>query len=100
MMKVTVLYGHPDDPGAFEDYYASTHLPIAATMKGVAKLEATKFVETPDGMPAYYRMAEVYFDSPQQMETTLASPEGQATVGDIPNFASGGFTVVVGSVDG
>jgi len=99
MMKVTVLYGHPDNPGAFEDYYANTHLPIAATMKGVVKLEATKFVDGPDGKPAYYRMAEVYFDSPEQMQTTLGSPEGQATVDDIPNFATGGFTVVIGSVD-
>lgn len=100
MMKVTVLYEHPDDAGAFEDYYANTHLPIAGKMKGLAKIELTKFVDGPDGKPAFYRMAELYFDTPEQMQTTLASPEFQATAGDLPNFATGGFKVVFGSIDG
>ena len=32
MVKVTVLYGPPSDPAAFEDYYANTHVPLAAKM--------------------------------------------------------------------
>src|SRR5215208_7399337 len=28
MVKLTVLYGHPDDPDAFEEYYANTHMPL------------------------------------------------------------------------
>ena len=30
MVKLTVLYGPPADPAAFEDHYASTHLALAA----------------------------------------------------------------------
>jgi len=33
------------------------------------------------------------------MEQSLKSPEGQATVADIQNFATGGVTMVIGSVD-
>ena len=33
------------------------------------------------------------------MDKTLGSAEGQATVADLPNFASGGVTVVVGAVE-
>ena len=43
MIKRTLLYGHPTDSEAFETYYANTHLPIAAKMTGVDRLELTRF---------------------------------------------------------
>jgi len=100
MMKATVLYHHPKDPGAFERYYAQTHLPLAAMMAGVARLELTRFAPNPDGShPAFYRMAELYFADAVQMQTTLGSPEGQAAVADLQNFATGGVTVLIGAVE-
>lgn len=30
MVKLVVMYGHPEEPEAFEAYYSETHLPIAA----------------------------------------------------------------------
>jgi uncharacterized protein (TIGR02118 family) len=100
MMKVTVLYGYPTNPAEFEKYYGATHLPLAAKMKGVARIELTRFVAAPGGgAPAFYRMAELYFATQAQMEQALGSPEGAATVADLPKFASGGVTVMIGSVD-
>jgi uncharacterized protein (TIGR02118 family) len=100
MQKVTVLYGHPTDTEVFEKYYKENHLSLAATMKGVAKLELTKFLSAPDGgQPASYRMAELYFTDAAQMQETLGSAEGQATVADLSNFATGGVTVIIGSVE-
>lgn len=100
MLKVTVLYGHPTSPADFEQYYAATHVPLAAKMNGVARVELTKFLPGADGSkPAFYRMAELYFATPAQMEATLGSPEGQATVADLKNFATGGVTVAVGAVE-
>lgn len=100
MIKLTVLYGPPTNKQDFENYYANTHLPIAAKMKGVERLELTRFAPGPDGdQPAYYRMAELYFPTEEQMQTTMNSPEGEATVADLPKFATGGVTVLVGSVE-
>lgn len=100
MIKITVLFNHPKDPGAFERHYAQTHLPLAAKMKGVARLELTRFGPNPDGSkPPFYRMAEVYFGSEAELHATLASPEGQAAVGDLQNFASGGVTMLTGVVE-
>ena len=100
MMKVTVLYGRPTSAEEFEKYYGGTHLPLAAKMEGVERIEFTKFVSGPDGAkPAFYRMAELYFTTKAQMEQSLKSPEGQATVADIPKFATGGVTIVIGSVE-
>jgi hypothetical protein len=33
------------------------------------------------------------------MQSTLSSPEGKATVADLPKFATGGVTMLVGSVE-
>jgi len=100
MIKGTVLYGHPKDPGAFEKYYTETHLPLVVKTNGVVKAEYTKFLPNPDGSaPAYYRMAELYFEGPGAMQQALNSPEGQAMAADLANFATGGVTLLFGTVE-
>ena len=99
MIKATVLYGHPTDSVAFEKYYAETHTPIALKME-VDKMELTKFLSAPDGgKPAYYRMAELYFAGPAEMQQSMGSSEGQATAADLANFATGGVTMIIGAVE-
>jgi uncharacterized protein (TIGR02118 family) len=99
MIKVTVLYGHPSDPAAFESYYATKHMPLVGKMTGFEKAELTKFLPNPDGSkPDYYRMAELYYASPEAMQKSLGSPEGTATTGDLANFATGGVKMLVGEV--
>ena len=100
MLKATVLYGHPTDTDAFEKYYAETHIPLALKMKGVDKMELTKFVSAPDGgKPAFYRMADLYFAGPAEMQQSMSSAEGQATAADLANFATGGVTMIIGAVE-
>lgn len=100
MLKATVLYGHPTDPEAFEKYYAETHTPLALKINGMVKMELTKFISAPDGgKAAYYRMAELYFAGPAEMQQAMSSPEGQATAADLANFATGGATMIIGAVE-
>ena len=42
MVKLTVLYGPPTDAAAFEDYYANTHLPLAAKLPNVARFRGVQ----------------------------------------------------------
>lgn len=100
MVKVVVLYGQPTDPAAFEDYYTNTHMPLVAKMPNVARSEASRVVATPDGGdPPYYRMFEFWFDSQEDLQAAMSSPEGQETAGDLPNFATGGATLLITQVD-
>lgn len=100
MIKITVLYGHPIDPVAFDSYYLNEHLAIVGKMKKVVRAEITKFLPGPDGAnPPYFRMGELYLNSLEEFQSTLASPEGSAAAADIANFSSGGATMVVGEVD-
>ncbi|MEI2757112.1 MAG: EthD family reductase [Chitinophagaceae bacterium] len=100
MIKATVLYGHPKDDDAFEKYYAETHLPLVSKTSGIAKAEYTKFLPNPDGSaPAYYRLAELYFENPAEMQQALNSPEGKAMADDLSNFATGGVTIIFGTIE-
>jgi uncharacterized protein (TIGR02118 family) len=99
MVKMTLLYGQPQSAEGFEKYYAETHMPIAAKMQGVRKIELSKVVATPEGgAPPYYRLADLYFDDMAHMNSVMSSPEAKAAVGDLPNFATGGVTVLISEV--
>lgn len=94
---LNVLYNAPQDPAAFEAYYAATHLPLVGKIEGVANAVLIKCLPNADGSaPAYYRIAQLFFADAATMGASLGSAAGQAAVNDIGNFADGGVTVVVG----
>jgi uncharacterized protein (TIGR02118 family) len=100
MVKITGLFGHPEEPDAFEEYYANTHVPLVKKIPTLQRFEAAKVVATPDGSePPYYRIAELYFEDVEQMQAGLASDEGQAMAADAQNFATGGLTLFVSEID-
>ena len=52
MAQLVILYGHPVDTAAFEDYYASRHIPYAAKhMPNVRSAENMRVISTADGGP-------------------------------------------------
>lgn len=100
MVRLLVLYGHPQDPAAFDRYYAQVHVPLAKRMQGLKKWTIGKVLGAPDGSPSqYYYAADLYADSREEIEAILATPEGQAAVADVPNYASGGVTFLYTEVE-
>jgi uncharacterized protein (TIGR02118 family) len=100
MIKVTVLYGAPKDPAAFEEYYAKTHMPMVNAVPGIAHVELAKPLPGPDGKaPPYYRITELWFESMPEMQGVMARPDWKKVVEDVPNFASGGATILVSNVE-
>ena len=96
MAKLTVLYRHPTDPAAFEEYYAAIYLPLIEKIPNLRQFEAGKVIATPDeSEPPYYRIAELWFESVEQLQSSLGSSEGQAAAEDIQNFATGGATLFI-----
>ncbi len=92
MYRLTVLYGHPQDPEEFDRYYHEVHIPLARTMRGLAGWTIGKCESAvPGEKPPYYMIVGLYADSREQLEATLDSAEGRATVADVPNFATGGY---------
>lgn len=98
-----MLYRKPDMSGDdFRDYWKNTHGPIAAKMPGLKKYVQNHSLPDPgEGEPPVAGIAEVYFDSVEAMQEALSSPEGEAALGDLPNFtdAERTTTVIVDEVD-
>lgn len=95
MHVLTVCYGHPADPAAFDAYYTSTHAPLAGKIPGMASFTYRHCASLDGSKPPYYLLAELSFPSQEGMSASLASPEAQAATADVPNFATGGVTIFV-----
>jgi len=91
MHRLTVLYGHPEDSAEFDRYYHEVHIPLAQKMKGLAGWTIGKcHPAEPGAKPEYYLVVNLFAESAEAMQAILESPEGQATVADVPKFATGG----------
>jgi len=96
MARVLVLYNPPADPAAFDRYYWQTHVPIAKKLPGLRSYVTSAGAIAPmGGGPAPHLVAELEFDSVAAVQAAVASPEGQATTGDLANFAQAGATILV-----
>jgi uncharacterized protein (TIGR02118 family) len=99
MAIVTVLYNAPKDTAAFERYYAVTHLPLLRANQneiGFVRADFTRFVSTADGKkPTYYRQAELYFNSMDDLKKGTGTPGFKKVADDLGNFATGGLTGMI-----
>src|SRR6266852_7245733 len=97
---VIVQYNQPKDTAAFEKYYAEKHVPLFASHAqeiGVTRVDLVKFAPGADGKPApVYRAADLRWDSQDAMDRGRATAGFKAVAADLANFATGGYTLLVG----
>ena len=90
MTKVLILFRRRSDMGMeeFQRYWKDTHGPIAAKMPGLGKYVQDHLItDPPQEDRPYDAVAELWFESAESFHTSLASPEGQATLADAATFA-------------
>jgi uncharacterized protein (TIGR02118 family) len=96
MATLVVLYNKPADTAAFDAHYFGKHVPLAKTIPGLRGYEVSKgAVATPQGPSPYHLVALLTFDSMQAIGAAFASKEGQATAGDLKNFAQAGAQLLM-----
>ena len=99
MAIATVLYNTPKDTAAFEKYYAGSHLPLLFSNQkeiGFVRADFTRFISTADGKkPTFYRQAELYFNSMDDLKKGLATPGFKKVADDLPKFATSGVTGMI-----
>jgi uncharacterized protein (TIGR02118 family) len=92
---ITVLYQTPKDTAAFEKYYREKHLPLVGAEQqdiGFTKAELTKFVSSLDGKkPAFYRQAELYFNSLDDAQKAQGTAGFQKVKDDFKKFDTHGL---------
>ena len=95
MHVLTVCYGHPADPAAFDSYYASTHAPLAEKIPGLASFTAA----TATRWTVRSRLTTCSPSSASPRRRRWAPPwprpRDRRPPRDVPNFATGGVTMFV-----
>jgi uncharacterized protein (TIGR02118 family) len=95
VIRIVSLHGHPDDPADFDRYYRDVHTPLVQRIPGVRNIRFGRVVGTSDDSRPYYLVSDVYFDDAAALEAAQASPEMAAALADVPNFATGGVTIML-----
>ena len=76
MHVLTVCYGHPHDPAAFDAYYTSTHAPLAEKIPGMASFTYRHCASLDGSQPPYYLIAELSFPSQEAMDAAHGLTRG------------------------
>jgi uncharacterized protein (TIGR02118 family) len=100
MVKLSALYGQPQDPGAFDHHYNQVHVPLAKKLPGLKGYTIDKSMAiSPEEKSPYYLIAALYWENMQAFQEALQSSEGQAAAADLETFATGGVTLLVGELE-
>jgi uncharacterized protein (TIGR02118 family) len=93
MHTVSICYSQPTDPAAFDDYYVTTHAPLALKVPGLASFTIGKCRSLDRSEPPYYMVAKLGFETADSLTAGLTSPEMRSASADVANFATGGVTI-------
>src|SRR5260370_29705021 len=93
-VKLVVIYPHSKDGDVFEKVYQQEHVPLAvAKLSGKTKIVGTKVLASPQGIPPFYRIAEVHFPSMQALEACAASEGGKDVLAHAVKISSGALPI-------
>ena len=94
--KLVVIYPRPTDIEAFEKIYLTEHVPMAVKkLIGKIKIVATKITGSPQGVPPFYRIVEVYFPSKSALEVCAATMGAQETLAHAAKISTGGTPLIL-----
>ena len=98
-VKITITFGAPTDPDAFERHYVGTHAPLVHDLPGLRAYEYGRALTNFDGsVPEAFWVVSLTFDSEDAMHAAFASPPGRKTTDDMSNFITGSMKSVVSEV--
>lgn len=93
MFRVSICYGRPADPAAFDEYYRSTHIPLTLQIPGLVRFTTGKPRSLDRTEPPYHLVADLWFETAESLKAALRSDEMRAASADVANFATGPVTL-------
>lgn len=98
MVKLIAMYRTPADAEEFDKHYFEVHMPLIYKMPGLLKTEVSRLSGMPGQDTKYHIMAEMYFESMDKLNESLASAEGKAAGKDLMSFAKDYVIMMFGEV--
>jgi uncharacterized protein (TIGR02118 family) len=80
-VRLLAAYEAPADPAEFDRHYREVHIPLVRALPGVRRYVLGRGAAAVRGVP-YYLVAEVDWDTMDELRAAFASPEGRATAVD------------------
>ncbi|MFE9454595.1 EthD family reductase [Streptomyces sp. NPDC006739] len=80
--RFIVLYETPADPAAFDRHYHAVHIPLVRRLPGLRGYTIGRDMVAVRGGAPYYLVAELEWDTMEELQAAFASPEGHATAAD------------------
>jgi len=100
-VKLTVVYGTPEDAEAFDRHYHDVHVPIVQRYPGLERVEIARVVGGPGGTPSpYHLIAEMYFADHDALNAALSSDAGKESGRDLRNLPASGTFMTVSEIVG
>ena len=84
--RFLALYETPADPEAFDRYYREVHVPLGSKLPGLRRYTVSRDAAPLRGA-SYYMVAELEWDTMDDLRAAFASPEGRATADDAAHLA-------------
>jgi len=81
-VRFLALYETPADPEAFDRHYREVHIPLGRRLPGLRRYAVGRDVAAVRGDAPYYLVAELEWDTMDELRAAFASPEGRATAAD------------------
>jgi uncharacterized protein (TIGR02118 family) len=79
--RFLAVYETPADPEAFDRHYRQIHIPLLRDLPKLRRYTVSRDVTPLHGEP-YYLIAELEWDTMDDLRAAFATPEGQATAAD------------------
>lgn len=79
--RFLALYERAVDPEAFDRHYREIHIPLGSRLPGLRRYTVGRDAAAVRGAP-YYLVAELEWDTMEDLLAAFASPEGRATAAD------------------
>ena len=79
--RFLALYETPADPETFDRRYREVHIPLGLRLPGLRRYAIGRDPAAVRGAP-FYLVAELEWDTTDELRAAFASPEGRATAAD------------------
>ncbi len=83
--RFLAIYETPADPDTFDRHYRNVHIPLAQRLPGLRRYVVGRDVAAVRGDP-YYLVAELEWDTMEELRAAFASGAGRATAADAANL--------------
>jgi uncharacterized protein (TIGR02118 family) len=95
MPRLIALYSAPEDPDAFDAHYRDVHSAIVARYPNLRDVRLTTPVGVAGRPAPYHLMAEMLFDTDDDLSAAVMSEAGVASARDLRTFAAAGVTIFI-----